>query len=305
LISREKYLVVLGLKKDASDEAIKKAYRKKALQYHPDKNPSLAAQDKFIEINKAYHFLTNPENSKEELNAFTNENSSLNENDRFFDKRFNREVTKEELINRYNRGQQYKKIKDFKEKNILQIGYYQLKKSFINNLSIATALISFCISLFIFCDYILLSPIEKPCKMSVIYSDTEYMHYIIIDTESSKKEGKDVYFHLMQYMDKTDYNYFRPKEGESVTMYLSPIMNDALYMNYPGLGKEKALFNENGFHRFFWFYLFFLILPTITLIFRGPNSFYLVSAYLSTYLALFMILIFTLHVYLYLENAFN
>lgn len=294
----------MGLKKDATEEAIKKSYRKKALLYHPDKNPSQVAQQKFIEITKAYHYLTDSENNKEEQNSSSYPKNTPTDNDRFFDKRFNREVSKEELINRFNKGQQFKKIKDFKEKNILKIGYYQLKQSFINKLSILIAFVSLSISIFISCDYLLLSPIEKPCKMSISYSDTEYMHYIIIDQEATKKEGKDVYFHLMQYMDKTDYNYLRPKEGEEVTMYISPIMQDALYLNYPNKGKEKALFNENGFHRLFWLYLFFLILPSITLLLRGPNSFYLVFAYLSTYLAILMILIFTLHAYLYIKNTF-
>ena len=48
---------VLGVKPTATDSEIKKAYRKKALQYHPDKNPSATAEDTFKEISKAYETL--------------------------------------------------------------------------------------------------------------------------------------------------------------------------------------------------------------------------------------------------------
>src|SRR5271170_4327981 len=49
---------ILGVKSTASEAEIKKAYRKKALQYHPDKNPSATAEETFKEINKAYETLS-------------------------------------------------------------------------------------------------------------------------------------------------------------------------------------------------------------------------------------------------------
>lgn len=49
---------VLGVKSTATGEEIRKAYRKKALQFHPDKNPSASAEDTFKEISKAYETLS-------------------------------------------------------------------------------------------------------------------------------------------------------------------------------------------------------------------------------------------------------
>ncbi|XP_024127795.1 dnaJ homolog subfamily B member 1a [Oryzias melastigma] len=52
------YYKVLGIAKDVSEDEIKKAYRKQALRFHPDKNKSPGAEDKFKEIAEAYDVLS-------------------------------------------------------------------------------------------------------------------------------------------------------------------------------------------------------------------------------------------------------
>lgn len=55
------YYEVLGLSKGASADEIKKAYRKLALEYHPDRNKSKDAGEKFKEVTKAYEVLSDPQ----------------------------------------------------------------------------------------------------------------------------------------------------------------------------------------------------------------------------------------------------
>ena len=71
-MNKRDYYEILGITRDASPDEIKKKYRKLAMEYHPDRNKSPDAAEKFKEISEAYAILSDPD-KKEKYDLYGHE----------------------------------------------------------------------------------------------------------------------------------------------------------------------------------------------------------------------------------------
>ncbi len=68
-MAKRDYYEVLGLQKGASDDEIKRAFRKMVMKYHPDRNPGdKEAEENFKEVNEAYDVLKDPDKKLNMIN---------------------------------------------------------------------------------------------------------------------------------------------------------------------------------------------------------------------------------------------
>jgi hypothetical protein len=283
---KKSYQKILGVKDPVSPEELKKAFRKKANEFHPDKNPSKDAQKRFIEICEAYKALS--ENNFEKIKPVKPSESATTE----FSKKYNKGLTPEEFEERLQRAREYAKIKSFKEENIRALSYHQIRTSNIRRLHKIACVVSFILITINTLDFLILKPTEIKGQLISQSMDGVYLEYTILDFDATYQHALDhphepYHYQFIKFSTKMNCDSWSSiRSGSKVTIYKSYLFDDLLGLSRSDLSREAINENAFRFHLLFWIYLVLLGLPLVIAFTKGPNSFYIISIYLCTYLSL-------------------
>ena len=272
---KDNFHKILGLNSNASEEDIKKAYRKLAMLYHPDRNKNEKSHEKFIIINEAYAALTD-----ENYTHKANKEDVKTKND----------LSKEELEKRMEWAKNYSKMKDIKESRINYISYIQLRKSPMRRISLYVSILSLVFSSLLVLDYWLLpyNTIEGTF-VSKDFNATDYLYDLkFINIDESKMFEEFVFKIDSDKLRKINrINQISKKDNKKYVFSRTIIFNQLITLNCFN-GQQVVLFyNKGSFFQLIFLFVFIFSLPLVTLISWGPNPIHILSSYLVTYLVIF------------------
>ncbi len=260
---REIYLNILGLKEGATSEDIKKAYRKKAFEYHPDRNNSESAQTQFLMINNAYSNLINQPHSEKKAES----------NCRPISKKYTQDINQQELDERLKNAKINKARKEKRERDILNISYKELQHTKLLKASNLVASLSVLFSFLLLFDLFLIQP------NSEIYIAQQFERDPIgqkIHLESASAEKT-----IIVTTDIRDLSFAVIREGYIIETFESKIFNQVYALRIFSHRKVSPMINYASFFSLFYLIVTLFLFPVTNFIFKGPNMFYLIFVRLN------------------------
>jgi curved DNA-binding protein CbpA len=274
---RKEYLKILGLNEDASYEQIKKAWKKKALQFHPDKNPSDNAQMEFIKACDAYQKLS--DGSYEKIEEFIQ--PEANE----FYKKYHQNLTTEAVEKRRQKAREYSKYKEMYEEYILSISYNSLRKSFLYKFSNIVAVCSLIIGSILLLDYVVLEPKVETAEILSHKNNIDNIVYGVNDINSQITTEKREYEISSAFSSN---NFKGLKNNSLIKIYRSRILNENISFSHIDDTFQTSMINRFSIYIAFWIFIVLFFLPILNFVIRGPNTLYLVIVHINAYLPVFV-----------------
>ena len=274
----EKHYRTLGLPVGASKERIKKAYRKLAKLYHPDKNQSKKAHEKFILINEAYAHLS----EDEQIVIYPKSPRSKSKK-----KQSNATISKDDLERKMEWARNYAKLKNIREARINQISYIQLSKSPMRKVSLLVSILSTLMSFLFVLDYCLIPYNSVQVLLNKKMYNNDSGLYDLTFTNIKNDAEKLIFSTDIDDLRMVNSLCNFSADNKLFALDKSAVFGQVLYLNCFNSYNSTAYFNKGSFYVMFYFFVTIFSLPIVTLASWGPNSLHIMCSYVLTYAALF------------------
>lgn len=269
-----KYYKILGLPNQSDKKLVKRAYRRLAMKYHPDKNDDRKANEKFILINEAYAKIMDESAHQNTWNTYRNEKAKAKE---------------EELKKRMQWAKKYAQYKKDQEERIAEITYNKIQHSALGWIIPLISWVCIGFAFLLFLDFMVMNTKDLDVDFDRSYVDmaTEKDVLLFKDRESEEYIGE-----FAVHIDDVKRLEFSKKV--KYKCQLTPIFNELVTLTFYHQDENIKIFNHYSVYRAAYIFLFFLLTPVITLISKGPNFLhvfcvYFVSGFASLTLLSFVI----------------
>jgi len=262
------YYKLLGISPSATRAEIVKAFRKKALESHPDKNASPEAKEKFQEISFAYRMLL--KQIDEPKNPLTTADDLENDEqeDTHKHRSYKAAKTAEERAERIKKAQQLAKEKEEKEREEALAYHHNYLKSTRYKISSICAALCIFTGVLLTLDYVLPYKTEKTIVQQQTISlaikgnilageQTTYQNTVVIDNQTLILNEMD--FHLTQ-------------KNDSVVVQKTPIFNDI--MDVAVIKNGKFIDDGKPSENVHSIIALILLLPVFNFYLKGPTPMY-------------------------------
>ena len=269
-----KYYKILGLPNQSDKKLVKRAYRRLAMKYHPDKNDDRKANEKFILINEAYAKIMDESAYQNTWNTYQNKKAKAKE---------------EELKKRMQWAKKYAQYKKDQEERIAEITYNKIQHSALGWIYPLISWVCIGFAFLLFLDFMVMNTKDLDVDFDRSYVDmaTEKDVLLFKDKESEEYIGE-----FAVHIDDVKRLEFSKKV--KYKCQLTPIFNELVTLTFYHQDENIKIFNHYSVYRAAYIFLFFLLTPVITLISKGPNFLhvfcvYFVSGFASLTLLSFVI----------------
>ena len=269
-----KYYKILGLPNQSDKKLVKRAYRRLAMKYHPDKNDDRKANEKFILINEAYAKIMDESAHQNSWNTYQNKKAKAKE---------------EELKKRMQWAKKYAQYKKDQEERIAEITYNKIQHSALGWIYPLISWVCIGFAFLLFLDFMVMNTKDLDVDFDRSYVDmaTEKDVLLFKDKESEEYIGE-----FAVHIDDVKRLEFSKKV--KYRCQLTPIFNELVTLTFYHQDENIKIFNHYSVYRAAYIFLLFLLTPVITLISKGPNFLhvfcvYFVSGFASLTLLSFVI----------------